>query len=576
MNTKPPLRPDMTVRQIAVDYPACQEVLRRYGELDRPGIKFGHLEPLARFAKRIGVESDRLLIELAAAANVGTAPDSANSRNVHRPFIVMALATTLSIGAGWGAWLLWQIGHAESFHAAATGSVVAHGEAQLWGFIAPFVIGIALRYLPVATSQSAVSMGLARLILGLLLCAIVSAYIWALIPTEAFWLGPTSGASVLTAAVIYLSIVARYVAGKLRLAWARFVICSASWLCLWALYAVWLRSNFATSGPGAFAESVRLRMLELAVFGFALNSIYGFGLRLLPGFLGIGSPTSALVELAFWLHNVGAAVLIASEIPWARAAGAGAVAVGAVLYVLGMRGLRGRAAPEHVDRAAPSRPEIGERFLRRYMQLAFLWLLASLAMLAASGAHVAWLSVPASHSFIGAARHALTVGFMTTLILGVAQRLLPVLGQTLLAWPALVRPIFVFIAIGNLLRVTTELATSSWMLAYRIMPFSALFELTALALFGANCLRTLWPRRDLLLCKGVVGENSSLKALLAEYPAIEDELVRWGLAYIARVRAVPSELTIGSFARGEGHDAQQTVKRINAWLDEVVSRSAGG
>lgn len=162
MNQRRPLRPDMTLRQISADYPACQEVLRRHREPDRPGIKFGRLEPLKRFAQRNGIECDRLLHELAAAAGVGVAPDSANSRNVHRPFIVTALATTLSIGAGWGAWLLWQIGRAQSFDAAAAGSVAVLGEAQLWGFIVPLVNGIALRYLPAATSQPAVSMGLAR------------------------------------------------------------------------------------------------------------------------------------------------------------------------------------------------------------------------------------------------------------------------------------------------------------------------------------------------------------------------------------------------------------------------------
>lgn len=577
MNPKAPLRPDMTVRQIAADYPACQEVLRRYGEPDRPGIKFGHLEPLERFAKRSGIESNGLLRELAAAANAATAADSSLGRNVHRPFIVMALATTLSIGAAWGGWLLWQIGRAGTFDAVDSGSIVAHGEAQLWGFIGLFVMGIALRYLPVATSRPAVPRGLANLVLALLLSAVVGAFLWSLFTRRLAWLGPASGACGVVAATIYLAVVSRYVAKKLSAVWARFVFCSASWLCGWALYTLWLRVTFAAAGPSAFAELVRLRMLEFAVFGFAMNSIYGFGLRLLPGFLRIGSPIRSLIECAFWLHNSGAAaVILMSGLLWIRAVAAVAIATGAVLYALGMRGFRGRALPAQIEPEVASRPEIGERFLRRYMQLAFAWLLLSLAMLAVSGARSAWWSQPASHSFIGAARHALTVGFMTTLILGVAQRLMPVLGQTLLAWPQLVRPIFVLIVVGNLWRVASELATVAWPIAYRIMPVSALFELAALALFAANCLRTLWPPPDSLLQRGIVTEQSSLKTLLAEHPAIEDELVRWGLSYIARVRAVPGELTIGSFARGEGQDARQTIGRINAWLDENVRQSADG
>lgn len=565
MSNKPPLRPDMTVRQIAADYPACVDVLRRYGETERQGIKFGHLEPLAHFARRHGTDGSRLLRELATAADVDVAPDGSLGRNVHRPFIVMALVTTLSIGASWGAWLLWQIGNAESFDAAAAGSIVAHGEAQLWGFIAAFVVGIALRYLPSAVSRSAVPPNLVRLILALLAFGVVGAFVWSLVAQITPWLGAASGASLIAAAMLYLAVVLAYVGGKLRSAWARFVIGSAVWLCVWAAYAFWLRLSYWALGPGAFPDSDRLRVLELAVFGFALNSIYGFGLRLLPGFLGIGSPTSTVIEVAFWLHNLGAALLASGAAPW-RAPGAVAVAVAAVLYVLGMRGFRGRTSPAQGDGAAVSRPEIGERFLRRYMQLAFAWLLVSLAMLAASGARTAWSSEAASRQFLGAARHALTVGFMTTLILGMAQRLLPILGQTLLAWPRLVRPIFVCIATGNLWRVGCELASGYWPAAYHVMPASALLELTALTLFAANCLRTLWPATDPLLRDGAVTEMSSLKTLLAEFPAIEDELVRWGFGYIARVRAVPGELTIGSFARGEGQDAARTVERINAWI----------
>lgn len=572
MNTKPPLRPDMMVRQIAADYPACRPILLRHGEPERPGIKLGHLEPLTQFAKRQGIECDALLRELAAAANVATAPDSAAARNVHRPFIVAALAITLSIGAGWGGWLLWQIGRAENFDAVAGGAIVAHGEAQLWGFIVLFVMGISLRHLPVATSGPPVSTRLAHCILALLLGAVATAFVWSLFDNRLAWLGPASGIAAAAAALTYLAIVSRYSANKVRAVSARFIFCSASWLCAWALYTLWLRTAFSAVGPGMYPEPVRLRLLEFAAFGFTISSIYGFGLRLLPGFLRLGSPNERLMELAFWLHNLGAAALVGfGELPWARAIAAAAIALGAVCYVLGMRAFRGRAPTAQVNREVAMRPEIGERFLRRYMQLAFAWLLVSLVMLAASGARSAWSSQGESHAFIGAARHALTVGFMTTLILGVAQRLLPVLGQTLLAWPPLVRPIFFFIAVGNLWRVATELATDFWPAAYRVMPFSALFELTALSLFAANCLRTMWPPRDRLLREGTVTEKSSLKVLLAEHPAIEDELVRWGFGYIARVRAVPGELTIGSFARGEGQSSRDTVERINAWLTRGAS-----
>jgi hypothetical protein len=107
---RPPLRPDMTVRQIALDYPDCREVLDRHGEpVDRP-TKFGHLEPLDHFARRRGIDLECPLFELARAARVAVDRDSAWAQLVHRPFIAWALAFTLSQGAGLGALLHFEIG----------------------------------------------------------------------------------------------------------------------------------------------------------------------------------------------------------------------------------------------------------------------------------------------------------------------------------------------------------------------------------------------------------------------------------------------------------------------------------
>ena len=47
--TRPPLRPDMTLRQIALDYPDSREVLCRHGEPEDRPTKFGHLEPLGHW-----------------------------------------------------------------------------------------------------------------------------------------------------------------------------------------------------------------------------------------------------------------------------------------------------------------------------------------------------------------------------------------------------------------------------------------------------------------------------------------------------------------------------------------------
>jgi hypothetical protein len=168
---------------------------------------------------------------------------------------------------------------------------------------------------------------------------------------------------------------------------------------------------------------------------------------------------------------------------------------------------------------------------------------------------------------MGAVRHALTVGFMTTLILGVGQRLLPVLDRTVLAMPRLAVPILVLIGVGNLLRVATELASMTTVSLFRVMPFSAVLEWLALLLFAVNAMATMF-HRDPLITRGRVTRRSSLAELLARHPAIEDRLRPLGARYLERTRSVPDELTIGSFAASEGCDPDELVASINGWLAE--------
>jgi hypothetical protein len=155
---------------------------------------------------------------------------------------------------------------------------------------------------------------------------------------------------------------------------------------------------------------------------------------------------------------------------------------------------------------------------------------------------------------------------MTTLILGVAQRLLPILGHTLLPWPRLVLPTLLLIAAGNLLRVLTELATPLNEAAFALMPFSAVLEWAALVLFAANALRTLWPPAHPLLRTGQVVPTTSVALLLSEHPWLEDHLFALGLRYVGRVRSVPRELTLGTLAASEGKASEEIITRINDLL----------
>lgn len=559
-----PIHPGMTVRLVAMDYPATRAVFSRHGEPEnRPG-KFGHLEPLDRFAHRQGVPLDTLLAELSQAAGVDVSRESDAGSQIHRPFVASALAVTLSLGAGWGTLLLFDISRRGSLSAVPAAEVVAHGQAQFWGFLAMFIVGIAASFLPMTTARPRPPRSWLSTLLIALLTGVVGGFAWSLGPRRLPWLGVASGLALLTASFGFLILVIQQLAGRRSALWSVFVLTSAAWMVVWAVIDLVFRARAGSAGPGSYTEQGRRLLMEVAIFGFAMNAVYGFGQRLLPGMLSGGPPRRGFLRATFALHNLGVFTLALSHGWWrgpGSALGATAIAAGALCWAVGLHGFR------HEPRSSP-RPEAGPRGLVRYIQLAFAWLLIGLTLLVSGEFAAALRGVNPPAAYLGATRHALTVGFLTTLILGVGQRLVPILSHNLLAWPRLVAPILGLIASGNALRVVTELTTLAWPPAFMILPVSAILELTALGLFAANLLRTMWPPADPLIRTRRATPGTRVAVLLAEHPWLEDHLIDWGYHYIGRVRSVPAELTLGSLAIGEGFAPEIAVERINSLLSE--------
>lgn len=130
---------------------------------------------------------------------------------------------------------------------------------------------------------------------------------------------------------------------------------------VWAGVTFVLRCRAAAAGLGAFGETMRHLLMELAIFGFALNASYGFGQKPLSGIVGSGTPRGRAIEATFWLHNSVVALLAFSHSDWTAFIGPFGVAVlaaAAFSYALGMRGF------VRVRRTS-SRPEVGQTVLRR-------------------------------------------------------------------------------------------------------------------------------------------------------------------------------------------------------------------
>jgi len=425
------IHPEMTVRQIVADFPSACEVFRRHGEPDRSG-RFGHFEPLSHFARRQEVPLEQILKELVQVTGVPIDACGPYAGHVHRGFLVTALAITLSLGAGWGTWLLLQISLHSDFAGVPASYIIAHGEAQLWGFIALFVMGVSLRTVLDSVPRHPWGKWFCRCLLALTIAGIAGGFFWFALDERGHTLAVASSAALLLMAgslwIVQLLVLSR----KIFATWVRAVIASGFWLTLWAATTCGLRIHSDIAGSHGYSEAARLLIIELAVFGFAMNSIYGFGEILLPGFLRTGRTRTWAIESTFWLHNLGTAIVsLATGFASAVAMTVGVICLvaGSILCAIGQHAFSGKSRRSQ-------RPEQGHWLLDWYVPLAFFWLVASLLLLAGGSIYEMVAGARLPHAFAGAVRHALTVGFMTPLILGVGQRLLPVVESTVLVMPA--------------------------------------------------------------------------------------------------------------------------------------------
>jgi uncharacterized protein involved in response to NO len=98
-----------------------------------------------------------------------------------------------------------------------------------------------------------------------------------------------------------------------------------------------------------------------------------------------------------------------------------------------------------------------------------------------------------ANGWVGASRHALTVGFVATMVFAIGQRVLPAFaGMRVLYSPRLMLTCLLLLNTGCLLRVSSEILAyeNYWSPAWKILPWSAICELMAVTIFAANMLLT--------------------------------------------------------------------------------------
>ena len=149
----------------------------------------------------------------------------------------------------------------------------------------------------------------------------------------------------------------------------------------------------------------------------------------------------------------------------------------------------------------------------KFIRAAHVWFIVATAMLVFTpiynfGIYVPFTGshVPFSHAFFGAYRHALTVGFIMMMIVGVSSKVVPTLAGLDVRSARSLWPTFLLLNVGNLTRVSFQIATDFSPAAYKVMGISGFIEVVGLALWGYELLVNMnWRKLPQKGTKAVYG-----------------------------------------------------------------------
>ncbi len=392
-------------------------------------------------------------------------------------YIGTGLAFMVLPGTFLGVWNLISISTREAAQSVSASWIQAHGHAQIYGWIGSFILGIGFYSLPKLRRLEPFAMWAARLCwalwtLGVALRWITNVYQW-------HWrlLVPVSASLELMAFAIFFYCVSghqppdRRDDRRLDL-WAKLVIGASFGMMLSLLMnlAGSLYSAIYGDTP-AFAAAFDHRYLVLTAWGFLVPFVWGFSAKWLPVFLGLQPMRRRLFAAAAVTLIFGIALAMFGL----YRASALLLLLAALLAPFALRLFNRPQQPAKLQ---------GVHFtLPMFVRIAYLWSIAAAVL----GIWAAF--APNAIGVTGASRHALTVGFLATMVFCVGQRILPAFsGMRLLFNTRLMFAGLALLTLGCLLRVSSEvLAYQGYLMgAWRWLPVSAVIELAAVTIFAIN------------------------------------------------------------------------------------------
>lgn len=479
----------------------CPEARRIFDEhgLRGCGGAHGPAESLEFFASVHQVDVEQLVRELNDELGKPRKPyvyQESLPDFIYRRFFKAGIAIVLSVGGLWGAVNLAQIALGRNFlQVRLLPAIHAHAHAMIFGWVGLFVMGFAYQSFPRFKNTTLWQPELANASFYLMLAGIVARMAAELLQPQpaALALGGFAAVVELAAISLFLFIIFRTASQSVEPhnPYEKFLLASFGWFFLQAIVSdVFFFAKATATTQSELIHRIALidgPLRDMQVLGFAVLVIAGVSQRFVPRVYALAPPRRDRLNLIFALMNIS---LVLDIIAYLGVVGTHNwhFAIGLELAYLMMPlwaallarqlGVFGR--PDNTDRSF------------KFIQAAYVWLIVATAMMPLFPLYGALTHQVFAHSYMGAQRHAITVGFISLMILGVSARVVPILaGVDSKKLDSLWGP-FLLINLGCAGRVGLQILTDfAPAVAYPLIGLTGFIEVVALAWWGIGLWRVM-------------------------------------------------------------------------------------
>jgi hypothetical protein len=488
-----------SIAEILERYPAARQVFDRHG-LHGCGGEQGPAETLEFFARVHEADVDTLLKEIqnevAQPMPKALSYEATLADYIYRRFFKAGIVVVVTVGALWGAVNLLEIALQRNFlllHLVP--AIHAHAHAMIFGWCGLFVMGFAYQSFPRFKHTTLWRPRLANLTFYLMLTGIATRIGAELLAPDALGLALGAVASVteLAAIGLFIAIILNTARKSVQPhnPYEKFIFGALAWFFVQAILSdVFFFAKATAANQSELIHRIALLdgpLRDIQLLGFVAMIIAGVSQRFVPVVYQLGRPQHDRQTLIFWLMNASLLLDVASYVlllttrnPVFALGLETSFLLMLTWAVLLVRQLRIFATPRERDRSW------------KFVRTSYLWLLIAMVMLPFFPAYGILTHQYFAHSFMGAYRHAFTVGFVTLMIVGISSRVVPILagidsGRLSALWGP-----FILLNIGDAGRVTLQILTDFIpRIAYPLVGFTGFLELAALAWWGVGLWRIM-------------------------------------------------------------------------------------